>query len=313
MAPSSDTSDASVDLAKVTRELQDEAARRRASGELAPGHERELDRRFAALAPLGADGSLADALDEVDRTMFIDPVVPVESSRQAGAAIKKSMRSASLWYVSWLTRQINQFAVATSRSLHLIEQRLEAIDRQLALDHEGAAPVVEFPGLNDSGAWWVDAALSAVSGAPGRVLHAAAGADQWLVKEIRAHGNPADGIDPRLGHGQSVSAHLDHLAPGELGAVILSAVVEGLRAIERTELVARVSSRLAPGGVLVIHSVTPKTWFASEAPAAADLAPGRPLRPQTWRELLEADGYAASLQIGPTGADYLVIARRSRA
>ncbi len=91
--------------------------------------------------------------------MFIDPVVPVASTRQAGAAVKKGMRSLSLWYVSWLTRQINQFAVATSRSLHIIEQRLASIDHQLALGHEArhADRCISRP--ERRGAWWSDAAV----------------------------------------------------------------------------------------------------------------------------------------------------------
>ena len=41
------------------------------------------------------------------------------------------------------------------------------------------------------------------------------------------------------------------------------------------------------------------------------MSPGRPLRPETWCQLLEEGGYEAAAQLGPGGADFLVHAVRS--
>ena len=91
---------------------------------------------------------------------------------------------------------------------------------------------------------------------------------------------------------------------------MLSGTVEGMAGGERNELLTAVGSRLAPGGTLVIHSVGRQKWEAPDAPYGADLAPGRPLRPDTWCRLLEENGYTAAAQPGPGGSDYLITAVR---
>jgi hypothetical protein len=57
--------------------------------------------------------------------------------------------------------------------------------------------------------------------------------------------------------------------------------------------------------------VSAAAWDAPGAPPEADLAPGRPLRPDTWCRLLEQNGYDAVAQQGPDGQDYLVTAVRA--
>jgi hypothetical protein len=88
-------------------------------------------------------------------------------------------------------------------------------------------------------------------------------------------------------------------------------MVEGLSGGERTHLLRAVGTRLAPGGTLVLHSVTREAWDAADAPVEADLAAGHPLRAGTWCRLLERAGYTATGQEGPDGSDYLVIAVRA--
>ena len=107
-------------------EIAEEVRVRRASGDLPPKLERELDELFLAHSPVaGRGGDLGDALRMVDAATFIDPVVPVESERAAGAAVKKGMRSLLLWYVGWLTHQMSQSASAVSRALHIVDDRLQ--------------------------------------------------------------------------------------------------------------------------------------------------------------------------------------------
>jgi len=315
--------EASFDVSRVMAEVDDDVRRRRASGELPSARERELDDLFVAHSPAsGRSGNLRRALERVDRAMYVDPVVPVDSNHRAGGAIKKGMRSASLWYVGWLTHQINQFASATSRSLHLIEQRLVELEGGDGVQRTPRAEVVEFPELHGGEAWWVAPAIDAVGPAPGRTLHAACG-DGWLVRRLVAAGRDAYGVDPRPGRAvpdvgatsdlrtDEVAVHLRAVAPGALGAVILSGVVDGMAAGEREALLRLTTTALAPGGVLVLHSVTATTWHGPAAPVQADLCPGHPLRGGSWCALLDARGYHASVQPGPGQADYLVTAIRA--
>jgi SAM-dependent methyltransferase len=217
---------------------------------------------------------------------------------------------------------MSQSASAVSRALHIVDGRLQALERTVEVQRVPTAGVVEFPATSGPDSWWADAAVGAVAHAPGRVLHAACG-DGWLVRRIDAAGGDAYGVDPRPGlvevadigaidlRGEQVADHLRGVAAAGLSAIVLSGLVEGMAAGERDQLLALVSSRLAPGGTLVVHSVTREAWDSPDAPFEADIAPGRPLRPESWCRLLAGSGYEATATAGPGGADYLVTAVRA--
>jgi SAM-dependent methyltransferase len=317
------TQDPQVYIAQVMAEIEEEVRVRRTSGDLPPKLERELDELFLAHSPVaGRGGDLAEALRMVDAATFVDPVVPVDSNRAAGAAVKKGMRSLLLWYVGWITHQVSQFASAVSRTLHIIDGRLKELERKVDVQRVPSAGVVEFATVHRPDAWWVEAAVAAVAPVPGRIVHAACG-DGWLVQRITAAGGDAYGVDPRtnltergtLGvsdlRGEDLSDHLRAVAAAGLGAVVLSGVVDGMGSGEREQLLELIARTLAPGGVLVVHSLARSTWEGADAPYEADLAPGRPLRAETWRQLLEGAGYRASVQSAPGDADYLVTAVRA--
>ena len=308
---------------QVMEEIAEEVRVRRASGDIPPRLERELDELFLAHAPIGVrGGDLSEALRLVDAATFIDPVVPVESERAAGAAVKKGMRTMLLWYVGWVTHQMSQSASAVSRALHIVDDHLKELERRVEAQRVPDAAVVEFPTSVGAGAWWIEPALAALAKAPGRVLHTACG-DGWLVRKIVDSGVDAYGVDPRapivdaaeLGaldlRSEPVTEHLRAVASAGLGGVVLSATVEGMAGGERTQLLKEIGTRLAPSGTLVIHSVGRASWDAADAPYGADLAPGRPLRADTWCRLLKEDGYAVNAQEGPDGGDYLITAVRS--
>jgi len=310
-------------IQQVMAEIAEEVRLRRASGDLPPRLERELDELFLAHSPIGVrGGDLGEALRQVDAATFIDPVVPVESERAAGSVVKKGMRSMLLWYVGWITHQMSQSASAVSRALHIVDERLKELERQVEAQRVPDASVVEFPTSAGPGAWWTETAVAAVAKAPGRVLHAACG-DGWLVRRINEAGGDAYGVDPRsslvdaveLGaldlRGEGLAEHLRAVAAAGLGGMVLSGVVEGLAGGERTHLLTAVGTTLAPGGTLVLHSVNRQAWDAADAPVEADLAAGHPLRAGTWRVLLERAGYSATAQEGPDGSDFLVVAVRA--
>jgi len=311
-------------LDQVMAEIADEVRARRASGDLPPKLERELDELFLAHSPVaGRGGDLGEALRMVDAATFIDPVVPIESERAAGAVVKKGMRSLLLWYMGWVTHQMSQSAAAVSRALHIVDGRLQELERQLEVQRVPEAGVVEFPALHGPDAWWVEPAVAAVATAHGRILHTACG-DGWLVRRIVSAGGDAYGVDPRshvvdradLGpldlRAEPVAEHLRAAAPAGLAAIVLSGTVDGMAGGERSQLLSAIGTRLAPGGTLVIHSVSRAAWDGADAPAGADLAPGRPLRPEAWCQLLEQGGYeATTARPGPTGSDFLVTAVRA--
>lgn len=211
---------------------------------------------------------------------------------------------------------MSQFGAAVSRSLRLVDGRLNDLRRRLDALAVPPAPVLDSGGAD---AWWATAAEDAMAGAPGRVLHAACG-DGWLVAQLVDKGVDAYGVDPRpaavggaeLGDAdvreEDLAEHLGAVAAAALGGVILSGVVDGMTVGQRSQLLALVLDRVAPGGVLVVHCLSPAGWDADSAPPEADLAPGRPLRARTWPLVLP--DCTVEVLPGPGSLDYLVVARR---
>ncbi len=257
----------------------------------------------------------------VDAAAFIDPVVPVESSRAGGAVVKKSIRSMNFWYLRFITHQVSQFATAVSRSLHILDQQMSELARKVDAVEVPPSVVVDAGPAHRADAWWVPTVLGELEGCRRRVLHAACG-DGWLVAVLVGRDIDGYGVDPRPGRvaGQElgdldlreepVLPHLQAVEPGALGAVILSGLMEGSGHTERRRLLESATTALAAGGVLVIHSLTAASWEAADAPPEADIVQARPYRPATWLHLLGELGLVASVASGPDGADYLVVGRR---
>ena len=327
---------------RVVGEIDEEVQRRRVAGDLTLRAERELDDLFAAVAPTGGakgTGAASEALRLVDASAFINPVVPVASDRSGGAAIKRSIRSASLWYVGFVTQQINEFTSSVSRCLHVLEGRLGAVETELVGMRPAAPVVVDVPWAQHEGAWWVAPAVDALRAAPGRVLHSACG-NGWLVGALARAGIEAYGVDPRA---EPVDAradgpgpldlrvadpddHLRTLPSGRLGGVVLSGLTESMSLPQVELLLDLVVGALAPGGVLAVHWIAPSWWASDDGPATADRVAGHPLRPATWEQLLSDRGFEATVSrdpgastAGPSGPegpargpirDYLAVARR---
>jgi len=307
-------------LERVLAEIDDEVRQRRAAGDLPVRLERELDELFLEYSPVaGRGGGLAEQLRMVDAAAFIDPVVPVESTKSGGAAVKKTLRSLSMWYVGYVTGQVSQFASAVSKTLHLLDEQVRALSAQLDSQHVVPAEIVELPAVHAPDAWWVKEVVTAFGTVEGRVLHAAAGSG-WLVGALVDGGVDAYGVEPRPGlvgeaefgsldlREEGILAHLRAVEPAALGGVVLSGVVDGMSHGEREQLLDLVVEALPPGGVLAVHSLSGAAWEAPDAPPEADLSTGHPLRPATWVHLLGRMGGTARVAEGPTGLDYLVVA-----
>lgn len=308
-------------LEEVRRDIDDEVRRRRALGDLPPTVERELDQLFLAHSPLGGRGAaLRDMLRLVDASVFIDPVVPVESRRPGGTAVKRGLRSLNLWYLRYVTHQVSEFATAVSRALHVLDAQVSELRRQVEALAVPPSVAVEVPWAHHTGAWWVASVTETLGGRGGRVLHAACG-DGWLVRPLVASGVDAYGVDPRPQalpealealdvRFEDVVDHVGAVASGSLHGVVLSGLVEGSGQVERARLLQGAVRCLAPGGVLVVHSLSPASWAADDAPLEADINPARPYRPRTWIAVLDELGLDADVVEGADGRDYLVTGRR---
>jgi hypothetical protein len=321
-ADKTDEAEARAYLDQVMREIEDEVALRRASGDIPLRVERELDELFLEFSPVaGRGGTLPEALRLLDDAAFIDPVVPIASDKSGGAVVKKGLRSLSLWYMGFITHQVSQFASATSRALHLVADDLTKLRDEVARLKVDAPPVIEAGPAHRPDAWWVPAAVTALGAADGRVLHAACG-DGWLVRHLEAAGVDAYGVDPRPEvvesgedagsdlRGEDLYAHLRATAPGALAGLVLTGVADGPSPGQRAQLLDLVTRALGPGAPLVVHSMSRRAWDADEVPPAVDISPGRPWRSGTWVAVLEEDGFTARAEAGPAGHDYLVVAVR---
>jgi hypothetical protein len=307
-------------LDEVRRDIDEEVRRRRASGDLPPNVERELDQLFLAHSPLGGRGAaLRDMLRLVDASVFIDPVVPVESRRPGGTTVKRGLRSLNLWYLRYVTHQVSEFATAVSRALHVLDAQVTDIRRKVDALAVPPSPVVEVGWAHNPDAWWVEGITTTLAAQGGRVLHAACG-DGWLVGALVARGVDAYGVDPRPPgprpgldtldlRVEDVGPHIAAVASGSLHAVVLSGVVEGSGFVERNNLLHGAARGLAPDGVLFVHSLTPASWAADDAPVEADMAGARPYRARTWLRVMGDLGIDATVTEGTDGRDYLVTGR----
>jgi hypothetical protein len=143
---------------------------------------------------------------------------------------------------------------------------------------------------------------AALAGRKGRVLHADCG-DGSLVDALIEDGVDAYGVDPdgsviesAIERGldvraESVLDHLEIVAPEALSGVVLTGAVQWLHPNQRDRLVTLLASRLAVDATVVIQSATPESWAAGTSPLISDLAPGRPLHPETWAHLLAHHGF----------------------
>jgi hypothetical protein len=312
-------------LTRVRAEIDEEVRRRRASGDIPPQLESELEQLFLQHAPLGSTRQeLEEVLRLVDAAAFIDPVVPVESSRPGGAAIKKSIRSMNFWYLRFVTHQVSKFAQAVSRSLHILDQQMSELARSVEAVDVPPSVVVDVGWAHNPDSWWVKTVTGELAGARRRVLHAAC-ADGWLVQVLVASRIDAYGVDPRpggaaapeLGHldlrDEAVLDHLQAVQVGALGGVVFSGVMEGSGHGERRRLLDGAALALAPDGVLIVHCLDPSIWDDTDAPPEADIVQARPYRPGTWPHLLGELGLEVTVTPGPDKRDYLVLGRRSPA
>jgi hypothetical protein len=304
----------SLDLDLVRREIDEEVRARRASGDFPPGMERELDLAFARVSPVATTGDdLEGLIQAADRSAFIEGRPPVASRTAVLGLVKKGELKLLGWYFNHLAQQMTSFAGATVRTLTVVADRLEKVERLLPqvdralLDHEA------IPGLD---ADLTERVAARLAGVPGRVL--VVGDGGGLLSALVAAGIDAyavtPGAAPRVGpaieqrEGDPFE-HLADLAPGSLGGTIVLGLDASATGVKIAHVQAAASA-IDEGGSLVVVAGRPEHW-GRDNPVEADLAPGRPFRPETWFVVLEAHGFALA-EVDDTGQSLLVSALRRR-
>ncbi|HUA96065.1 MAG TPA: hypothetical protein VMB82_11135, partial [Acidimicrobiales bacterium] len=200
-----------------------------------------------------------------------------------------------------------------------VEQLEDAVARRSTpVDAVGAlAPTPTGSWVHPVADWLVDL------GPDGPVLHGECGGGE-LVVALAAAGIDARGVEPRgdtawQAADQGVPVVVGELpdllavqAPGSLGGLVLSGVVDRVPIEELVALVEVSAARLAEGAPVVVVGTSPEA-AAGWDPAARDLLPGRPLHPETWELLLARAGFVDVGRLGAgfePGPVYVVTARR---
>jgi len=291
-------------LSGVMADIDAEVRRRRASGDLPAGLERELDELFLEFSPVGLQGKarLRETLALVDGSAYVDVAVPVDSQKMVGSYVKRLIRKTMGWYIGFIVHQIVKFAWSVSRMFHVVVDHVEDLEAAVDAERTPELPASAVPVVDAGSAWWSGHAVTALAGVSGRVLHAECG-NGSLLDRLSAAGVDAYGVDPTESviepaiergldvRAESVLGHLEVVADEALSGMVLSGSVQWLHPNQRDRLVSLVASRLALDGVLVIHSATPESWMAGTSHLVSDLAPGRPIHAETWGHLLAQLGF----------------------
>jgi SAM-dependent methyltransferase len=290
-------------LAEVMEEIDAEVRRRRASGDLPAGLERQLDELFLEFSPVGLQGKerLRENLALVDGAAYVDISVPTASERKVGVYVKRLIRKSMGWYIGFIVHQLVKFAWSVSRMFHLVVDHIEDLESTIETIRIPELPPTAAPVSDPGSAWWAEVAVASLAGLGGRVLHGECGTGS-LVQQLVDAGVDAYGVDPSelaiepaVDRGldvrsESVLDHLEVVAEEALDGIVLSGSIQWLHPNQRDRLVSLASSRLALDGVLVIHSCTPEGWQRGTSPVVADLSPGRPIHAETWTHVLGGRG-----------------------
>jgi hypothetical protein len=299
-----------IDAEQFMAEIEAEVRARREAGDLPADMERELDLAFARFAPVGAMGDDFESVAaRAEEAAFLVLAPPPMTGGRGVPFVKRVLRKLMLFYVHHVAEQVTAQALVLTRGLRLLGKRVDQLERVVPGEGPGAGIVA--PSLPDLKAW-EPLLLGGLVGCRGRVLHAGCG-DGGLVEALRRGGVDAYGVDPSpdavVGDGAGLELRpvnaLDHLravGAGALAGLVLTGCVDrSVPAVQR-ELAELGASRLVAGGRLALVGTSPAAWERTAGPVAADLAPGRPLHPETWVALLEAAGFSdVETHQGPTG------------
>ena len=292
-----------IDHRRLLAEIDAEVRRLREGGELPPDFEQALDRAFARFAPAQPTGDDFDrVLAWAEQSTFVDAMAPVDSSRPLVPQVKRLIRKATGWELRYVAQQVSAFAHAVTKALRLLADRVDALELASPGVDQGERGVGDARALApalDAGAW-APVVVDALRPVTGRVVHAECGDGQLLARLV-AEGIDAYGVAPSAAawpaaldvRVEKAHDHLAALPDGSLGGVVLSGCVDRLPAAVLARLARLAVAKLGPAGVVVVLGTDPRVWGRGHSAVAADLAPGRPLRAETWAHLLATQGLAS--------------------
>jgi hypothetical protein len=120
-----------------------------------------------------------------------------------------------------------------------------------------------------------------------------AGVEPRAARAWRGLSSDGDGPAPASGTAIVLAEVLDHLrtVPDRAAAgVVLAGCVDRLGLAGQIELLHHAVRATGRGGPVVVLATDQAAWDAALAPPARDLAPGRPLHPETWSLLFRRSG-----------------------
>ncbi len=294
-----------VFLKRVMGEIDDEVRRRRAAGDFPPSFERRLDLLFSRFTPVGAnEGHFAETLKLADRSAYVDIEVPVRSDMPGVGLVKRILRKLMAWYLNYVVQQITHFTSATMRVLHMVDERLDTLEKESEARRPAPLEDEDLSTVAVDVSAWTELVLEAMEKVEGRILHTECG-DGVVVGALSAAGRDVYGVDPRAHLLDTAAAagldvrredpleHLRAVSDLALGGLVLSGCVDRLPVRFQRELAELAGAKLNPGGTLVIVAASPNWWARSAPVVETDLAPGRPLHPDTWCHLLEQHGFGS--------------------
>ena len=213
--------------------------------------------------------------------------------------------NAEAWFVNYVVRQLNHFSSSVMRVIHLLDERLGEVEREVEMLVVPALPDEDAiaPGANSRPFTDLLKRRLRDPGAPeGRVLHAECG-DGVLIDSLAGADLDVYGIDPGSAAADravekgldvrrdDVLGHLGSVGDERLAGLVLSGCVDRMTLAERRRLLRLAELKLAPGGTIALLVTSPRTWQEAVGPVVSDLAAGRPWHPATWAFLLSQLGF----------------------
>lgn len=309
---SSDSS-GQIDLDRLIGELETEAARRRAE----PGYPHDADARLhfelarRAPSPPGS-ASLSAIVAQVEDVAATGVTATSEpgpggSRRHDRQAVREQLRH--------VDGRVTSLSLAAAGALQAVTARLEQLEERVALlgpRSDDSAPSSSTPDSGDALAQW-QTQLAESLPRDERVLYAQSEAD-GVVAHLRSAGVDAYGITttgPEYRSGPDVRfgdllTHLEAVPDDALGAVVLAG---GPEQMSPAALGALVGALRRVTRCVVVVSVAPWWWRLRLGAVNADLAPLRPLDPETWLHAFHGVALEGTAQYDPAGRSYRVVVR----
>jgi hypothetical protein len=322
---------------EVVAEIEAQVSQMRATGQVPPEMEGELDRCFEEVAEaslaraaslqagdpaLGARDRMAGFAGAMSLAQLRRRAIAV-ARRRLGPPLRRLERRAAL-ALAGLGEAASIRAHVTADHLERLATSSPRASRVLSAARPcgSRAPVAGavHPSIDGPLLAWVLERISAAAPDGIRetaavVLHTECG-DGRVVEALAERGFDARGADPRApvraeGDARIVAAgaleYLGATTGGSLDGLVLSGVVDRLRPGEGRVLAQLAARCLAPGGVVVLVSARPEALVALD-PVAADLAHRRPLHPVTWCHLLARHGLSVLAVFEPEASEADVFA-----